>query len=92
VVARTIGGAVVPLAVQLGGLLRLQGRTVADGGVDRVFAAAAEAFGLDREVLAGIQAVRAGGPGNATLRELHDGLLRLIERALDAAAEEGEGS
>lgn len=91
-VARTIARAVVPLAVQLGGLLRLQGRTVAEDGVDAVFSLAAEAFGLDREVLAGIQAVRAGSPGNANLQALHDGLLRVIVRALDVAGEEREGS
>jgi predicted nucleotidyltransferase len=91
-IARMIGRAAVPLAVQLGGLLRLRGRTVPDDGLDAVFSAAAEAFGLDRETLAGIQAVRAGDSVEANLGALHNGLLRLIAQALDAAGAGGEGS
>jgi predicted nucleotidyltransferase len=58
-----------PLAIQLAVLLRLDGRTVpAEDRSAAVFAAAAEAFGLDGEALAALAALRQGGESPADVR------------------------
>jgi hypothetical protein len=75
-----------PLAIQLAALLRLDGRTVpAEDRSAAIFAAAAEAYGLDGEALAELAAVRHGEESPPDVRSLAGRVQVAATRAADVA-------
>lgn len=84
---RTLARVTRPLALNLAALLRLAGRTPPDD--DRsalIFAAAAEAFGLDGAGLASLAAVRQGATlDGASGAALFEGVLAAVSRASEIA-------
>jgi len=75
-----------PLAIQLAVLLRLAGRTVpAEDRSAAIFAAAAEAFGLDGEALETLASLRQGDAPAGDVRELAGRVQVVATRAADVA-------
>jgi hypothetical protein len=89
---RTLARVTRPLALNMAALLRLAGRK--PPGDDRsalIFAAAAEAFGLDGAVLSRLAALRHGARlDNASDAALFEGVLAAVSRASEIA-DQGSG-
>jgi hypothetical protein len=83
--ARTLAQVARPLALELEALLWLQGLEVpADDRSASVFAAAAQAFALDGDALAGLAGLRHGAPAG-DLDTLWRGVLETVARAAELA-------
>lgn len=83
--AQLLVDAARPLAIELAALLRLAGQAPpADDRTSAIFEAAAEAFGLDREVLARLAALRQDARRSEDAAGLYGGVLQAV--AVAAAA------
>jgi hypothetical protein len=82
--AATLTGLARPLAVEMAALLRLAGKQVPpDDRTAAIFTAAADAFGIDRDALARLAALRQGEPVGDDLPPLFTRLLATLTQLID---------
>jgi hypothetical protein len=89
--AQALARAARPLAVSLQAMLRLAGKEMPDR-TDAIFEAAAAAFGLDRESLSRMAALRQKPGPISGLNEVYRGILGAVARAVDLATQMKEAA